>query len=448
MKPFAAASLVVLWTWVTAAAALPGTFFIDQIYSNADGNLQFVVIRDGGQSDCDAGENLWAGQTLVSTGAEPARTYMFLSNLPTCATSGRRILVGTTGFAALGLVAPDYVMPNGFIQRPGGALSFADISFVIYAALPDDGVHAIDRNGHVVENVATNLAGASASVPANASGHVSADQHGLTGSWYEAATAGQGLEVEIYPDLVAPGTGYAQVSWFTFDTTAGGADHQRWYTLGGSVVSGQPTIALTVYRNTGGNFAAPPVTSGSTVGTATLSFDSCTTGALSYAFTDGSGRAGSIPLTRLTQNVTCDVAGARPANADFALSGNWFDPATSGQGITLEANPVSGALFFAWYTYAANGAAAGAAGQRWYTGLGTFTAGARTSSVQLYETTGGVFDAVSPTTATVAVGTATITFQSCNALTLNYAFTGGSLAGRAGMQSLQRTGPTPTGCVG
>ena len=32
------------------------------------------------------------------------------------------------------------------------------------------------------------------------------NQHGLTGSWYEAATSGQGLEMEFFPDLVAPGT--------------------------------------------------------------------------------------------------------------------------------------------------------------------------------------------------------------------------------------------------
>ncbi len=62
------------------------------------------------------------------------------------------------------------------------------------------------------------------------------NQHGLTGSWYEPATSGQGVEVEIFPDLATAGTGVAQVSWFTFDATTGGADRQRWYTLGGQDV--------------------------------------------------------------------------------------------------------------------------------------------------------------------------------------------------------------------
>jgi hypothetical protein len=52
------------------------------------------------------------------------------------------------------------------------------------------------------------------------------NQHGLTGSWYEPATDGQGFEVEVYPDFVAAGTGSVFVSWFTYDTTAGGADRQ------------------------------------------------------------------------------------------------------------------------------------------------------------------------------------------------------------------------------
>ena len=103
------------------------------------------------------------------------------------------------------------------------------------------------------------------------------NQQGLTGSWYEPATDGQGFEVEVYPDFVGPGTGSVFVSWFTYDTVAGGAERQRWYTLSGSVASGQPA-SLTIYRNTGGNFNAPPVTDEVAVGTATLSFDSCTSG--------------------------------------------------------------------------------------------------------------------------------------------------------------------------
>ena len=231
------------------------------------------------------------------------------------------------------------------------------------------------------------------------------NQHGLTGSWYEPATNGQGVEVEVFPDLVGPGTGRIQVSWFTFDaSTVGGPERQRWYTMGGNVASGAASVALPIYQNVGGNFNAAPITHSTQVGTATLRFADCDHGTLDYTFTDGSGRSGTIDLTRLTKNVTCVASGARPVNADFALSGNWYDPATSGQGITVEINPLSPVAFFAWYTYAPGGAAAGAAGQRWYTGQSGYVAGARTLAMKLYETTGGLFDAPTPAPASVAGG--------------------------------------------
>ena len=274
------------------------------------------------------------------------------------------------------------------------------------------------------------------------------NQHGLTGSWYEPATSGQGLAVQIIPDQ-SPGNGVAFVSWFTFDTVSGGAERQRWYTLQGPVVTGQPSAALTIYRNTGGNFNAPPATSAQAVGTATLSFATCTSGELSYSFSDGSGRSGTVPLTRLLPNVTCSVTTPHPTNADFAFSGSWYGgDATSGQGLTAEVAPNSGAFFLSWFTYMPNGAGAGAAGQRWYTAQGAFTPGLRTIPVQIYETTGGIFDtATPPGPGTAQVGTGTMTFQSCSAATMSYNFTGGSSVGLSGTIALGRVGPVPPGCT-
>jgi hypothetical protein len=269
-------------------------------------------------------------------------------------------------------------------------------------------------------------------------------QHGLTGSWYEPATSGQGVEVEVFPGIGGAGKALYQLSWFTYDAIAGGADRQRWYTASGTASTGASSVALTVYANSGGNFDAPPATTPLAAGTATLAFDSCTSGHLEYAFT--SGASGIIPLTRLTRNVTCVTSGTPATDADFALSGNWYDPATSGQGVTLEVNPVSGALFLAWYTYALNGANAGAAGQRWYTAQSAFVPGARSMPVTIYETTGGVFDST-VVTSTVVVGTGTLAFHDCSEASLAFTFTGGSSAGRSGAIALGRVGPVPPGCV-
>jgi plastocyanin len=272
------------------------------------------------------------------------------------------------------------------------------------------------------------------------------NRRGLTGSWFQMATAGQGVEVEIYPDLMAPGTGFMQAAWFTYDYNApGGASSQRWYTFSGNVQSGQPSATLTLYENTGGNFDAPPVTQAMPVGSVVVSAD-CNHLTMTYTFTDGSGRSGMVPMTRLLPNVTCVASGAETPNADFAYSGNWFDKTTSGQGIVFELNPNQPLAWLTWYTYAPNGQALSEAGQRWYTAQGAYMPGARTLPMTLYETTGGLFDKSEPTPTTVPVGMATATFTSCTALKLDFNFTGGSSAGTSGTINMTRVGPTPTGC--
>jgi len=274
------------------------------------------------------------------------------------------------------------------------------------------------------------------------------NEHGLTGSWYEPTTNGQGVEIEIYPNVAGPSTAAVQVSWFTYDAVVGVPEHQRWYTLGGNVAGGDATATLAIYQNVGGNFNAAPITNATQVGSATLRFADCDHGTLDYAFNDSSGRSGSIELTRLAKNVTCGANGTGAANADFAFSGNWYDPETSGQGITVEINPLSPVAFFAWYTYALTGAAAGASGQRWFTGQSSYAAGARTLGMTLYETTGGRFDTpTTPPPTTRVVGTATLDFQSCSAATLDYMFTSGSSVGAANKIALRRVGPVPPGCA-
>jgi len=270
-------------------------------------------------------------------------------------------------------------------------------------------------------------------------------QTGLTGSWYDPRKSGQGFMLVVYGDTLY-GHHLALASWFTYDNVVGGAEHQRWYTLSGPIVRGETRVSMTIYQNTGGNFNAPPATTPLPVGTATLSFDSCTSGQLVYNFTDGSDRASTIPLTRLTQNVTCSATiSPRPTADDFWRSDEYYDPATSGQGLTVEVNPVSEVLFFAWTTYAPNGAGVGPAGQRWYTGQGRFAAGSFSTPVQLYETTGGLFDDGTATPRTVVVGSGTLAFAGCTA-NLSFNFSGGSSMGASGTISFESANPSGQGC--
>ena len=425
-------------------------FRIDQVFSNADGTIQYVVMLESTGSN---GEGFWRNKTLETTDlAGMKREISFPSDLPSQVTASRKVLIATSGFAALNLVTPDFTIPSGFIPVGGGKLDYASgIDQITFGALPTDGATAINRNGTPVPAMPTNFAGVSA--PVNLAPPVATspdlNQHGLTGSWFEPATSGQGIEVEFFPNLVAPGTAFVQGAWFTFDVApAGGADRERWYTFSGNAQSGAASVPVTIFRNVGGNFNAPPMTSATGVGNGTLAFTDCANGTFTYAFTDGSNRTGTIALTRLLPNVTCAAGAAPGTNADFALSGNWLDPATSGQGFVFEVNPNAPFLFATWYTYALAGQGAGAAGQRWFTGQASYTPGSRSMTLPLFATTGGVFDQSSnPAPSTDPVGTATITFASCTSAQVQFNFTAGSSAGPVGTIALSRIGPVPPGCT-
>ena len=406
---------------------------VDQVYSNANGSIQYIVLLKGGGQECR--------DLSVFSIHDGETSGVIWPNFQSGPDSFDHLLIATTGFGILGIVQPNAWVHDGFLGTGAGVIRVCDTEYH-YAALPTDGVRALNASGSVVTNIATNLARVSRSVTAEQAASAGLRFHdGLTGSWYDRATNGQGFEFEIVWDWPNWDQGWLVMgSWFTYDGgVARGPEGQRWYTLFGRARTDGLAIPLDIYRNVGGNFNAGPVTAGEKIGTATLKFTACEEGKLDYTFSDGSNRSGSIPITRLTQNVTCHTTGAvPPANSDFALSGNWYDPATSGQGITVEINPVSGVAFLAWYTYAPSGAQLGAPGQRWYTAQSAYAPGARTLEMTIYETTGGLFDSSSSLPHSTAVGTATLAFQSCRAATLTYSFTGGSSQGTKGTVALSR----------
>jgi hypothetical protein len=246
------------------------------------------------------------------------------------------------------------------------------------------------------------------------------------------------------PDFYGTGQGLLFGGWFTFDVTAAGG--QRWYSVQGTVTS-SGSATMPIYRSEGGNFDAPPAVGVTTVGQATLAFSDCTHGTLTYAFTDGSGRNGSIALSRLGNNVACVPGGDSTPPGSYYLSGAWYEPATAGQGFVFDVDPVGHTLFAAWYTYATNGAQIGGpASERWFTIQSSFTPGSgHVSNIPIYQTTGGVFD--QPTSATTTpVGTANITYHNCNSATLTYTFNAGTNSGHSGSIDLARVTPAPSSC--
>jgi hypothetical protein len=145
------------------------TFTVEQLYSSADGEIRFIVLREAAGAN---GQERFAGHQVTSSHAGVLKTFMIPSNLPSSTTAGRRVLFASDGYVALrtsmpsaNLPAPDYTIPNRFIATDGGIVNFASVSQIIYSALPGDGTNARYADSTVAANQAQNFSGASAQVP-------------------------------------------------------------------------------------------------------------------------------------------------------------------------------------------------------------------------------------------------------------------------------------------
>jgi hypothetical protein len=261
-------TLTILLLATSAALANFHTFRIEQLYSNADGTVQFVVMRE---SAGDNGEHLWSGQMLTSSGAGN-QSITFMSNLPSSSTAGKRVLVATPAFAALGLVTPNYTIPSGFLPLVNGTVNFAGVDHVSYTSLPTDG-NAIDHNGNPIPNLATNFAGASASVPATQTPTptdtiITPDK----GLWWDPAEDGTGYNFDVKHGVLV-------LSMFTYEANG----HSEWYVAAGPLVSNGATTTFTstLDKYRGGQCLTCPYTGRPTVvapsdGTITITFTSST----------------------------------------------------------------------------------------------------------------------------------------------------------------------------
>ncbi|QJR16520.1 hypothetical protein [Usitatibacter palustris] len=133
---------------------------INEIYSNADGTVQYIEL-----TTADAGQQFLAGHTVsTSSTGSATQNYTFGTNLPGDS-AGKKFLIATSGFAALGILVPDYVVPNGFLFKHAATLDFSGVDVWNYAnTLPTDGFLSLNRNGTQGINSPTNFAGATAQI--------------------------------------------------------------------------------------------------------------------------------------------------------------------------------------------------------------------------------------------------------------------------------------------
>ena len=153
-----------------AAIALPAQAFfhlfaIVEVYSNSDGTLQYVMLREMTGTN---GENQWFGNGGLKSvnHAGIPKQFDFPANLPSSNTASRSVLVATAGFAALG-IAPDYTIPDRFVPTDGGSITYAGFTDTIsIPPLPIDGATAINRGGAPVTPAPKNFANMTIAVAA------------------------------------------------------------------------------------------------------------------------------------------------------------------------------------------------------------------------------------------------------------------------------------------
>ncbi len=221
------------------------------------------------------------------------------------------------------------------------------------------------------------------------------DQSGIGGAWYPPNLPGQGLTLDYFSDSHT-----LFGAWFVYSTTEENhGRQQRWFSLQAQVPEGASRLSLPIYRNSDGNFAAAPSTQAQQVGMAVIEFSSCRRGSLRWQFDAAAGAdlpsAGLYALERLGPTpADCTPADGSAAQAyEGALSGTWYPPAHSGQGLQIFAsrapNPF---LFGAWFTYAPAGSALAREQRRHWFSLqdDTFPSDGNFHGT-LYESLGGQF---------------------------------------------------------
>jgi hypothetical protein len=398
MTAIARILVVALGLFSAAADAAFHLWRMTEIYSNADGTVQFLELAS--PSD---GEGLVFGHTLAVIVGNTTRTFTFPDNVPGN-TRNKSMLIATEGFAALGVVTPDFVVPDGFFSAAGGIVSFAGVDIWSHPALPTTGFASLQRAGNVALGTPTNFAGRT--------GNLASPSLNFQGLWYKApaeSESGWGVNISHQGDTFF-------VTWFTYDL-----DGSQMWLVGPAVrrTTGN-TYAGDIFRTTGPAFDAVPfgAVGASAAGTVTFSFADANNGTFGYT-------VGNVTQSKaITRQVfdtppTCTAGGQAGAAPNF--SDLWYRaPAESEPGWGVNVTQQANVIFAAWFTYDATGRGMWVVGPRMERTTGDTFAGA------LFRTTGPAYNAVpwNPAgVAAVAVGNATLAFTDANTGTFSYTMT-------------------------
>jgi DNA-binding beta-propeller fold protein YncE len=133
-------------------------------------------------------------------------------------------------------------------------------------------------------------------------------------------------------------------------------------------------------------------------------------------------------------SVIVTVTGVAPAFLiNAGITDSWFYPPTAGQGFFIIVWEELQTMFLAWFTYDVERppgdvtAILGEPGHRWITAQGPYSGD--TATLEVNVTSGGIFDSNELPVGTVADGSMTVQFSSCNKGLISYQFDSIGLSG-------------------
>jgi hypothetical protein len=420
------ACLALAWAALPAGASFH-LWSINEVYSNTDGTVQYIEL-----TALAGAQQFVSSHALKSSSGGITHTYNVTADLPGD-TTGKRFLFATAGFAALGLVQPDYIIPNGFVFPAGGTINWADSDIWIHGALPAGGDQSLNRSGVAASNSPTNFAGITGHIQSTAAPTATPSFQGLW--WRSPANSESGWGV----NLAHQGT-FIFATWFTYDKNGQG----MWLAslLERSGTTGATFSSTSLYTTTAAPFNAAPWDSSQyrsiPFGAASMTFTDANNGTFTYSYTiletvDGGY---GYPVTMnvqvsQTKAITRQVF-ATPPTCSFTapLQGApanysdlwWKSPANSESGWGINLTHQGNFIFATWFTYGADGKG------MWLEGL--LSPSGTTGSVfsgTLNRDQGAAFDMdpwPSSSHAVAAVGTASIAFTDANNATFTYTVNG------------------------
>jgi hypothetical protein len=153
---------------LSSAPALSGVHLwrVKEIFSNADGTIQFIEIA----TCCGSTTEVFLGGQILRSNTS---SFTFPSNV-TGSTLNKHYLLATRGFTALaGAPTPDQIIADRFFSTTGDTISFGVYDTMIFTvgALPTDGTHSLNKDPNdatdtnvVGVNSPTNFAGQTGTV--------------------------------------------------------------------------------------------------------------------------------------------------------------------------------------------------------------------------------------------------------------------------------------------